>query len=189
MWGWQFGYGTYGSPMPFWTSSKRLGVILKAISRGTAQATQGDASLQVCNCVLEPTNRASFCNVGPVRPSFSWAVAGGAVEGSPAPAPQQCSAFIPSPEAFLAGSLHFSFSFLFWLQCGVVLRDRPWPLFHLLARRAMSRPAFYPRGFQSAPKWPSWQLLLVAQRQRQQSLGGPGTEAHVRYLQVFMKGH
>lgn len=61
MWGWQFGYGTYGSPMPFWTSSKRLGVILKAISRGTAQATQGDASLQVCNSVVwsPPTGQVS----------------------------------------------------------------------------------------------------------------------------------
>ena len=49
MWGWWFGYRTHGSPMPFWTSSKRLGGILKAISRGTGQATQGDASLQLCN--------------------------------------------------------------------------------------------------------------------------------------------
>ena len=61
--------------------------------------------------MLEPTNKASFSNVWPVRPSFLLAVAGGAVKGSPAPAPEQHSAFTPSP---WGGSCRFPSFFLFF---------------------------------------------------------------------------
>jgi len=99
--------------MPFWTGSKRLGGILKAVSRGTAQATQGHALLQVCNrrvCWSPPTRQVSAMFGQSDLPScWQWLVVRLKVAQL-----QPQSSTLPShlhPEGVLAGSLHFSFFF------------------------------------------------------------------------------